>query len=450
MPAADFSSVGLAPTTVLVPRTGIDLQKWAVIACDQYSSQPRYWHEVADYVGEAPSTLHLIYPEVFLGGSDAPHRIASINRTMNRYRNEGILSPCEPGVVLVERKTACGTCRSGILATLDLEAYDHRSGATTLIRATEGTVVDRLPPRIRIREQAPLEVPHVMVLIDDPDNTVLSTVSNEHGRVLYDFELMKGGGRVRGTLVREGDALARMVQALGALATPQRMQQRYGARGSHPLLYAMGDGNHSFATAKMVWENIKAHTSNRAALAGHPARYALAEIINIHDPSLHFEPIHRFLHDTVYDLPQRLEAFLTAQGSPAQLNRFASETDARNALVREGGGARQTLVLVHHHTWYTVTIESPRFTLEVGVVQSFLDSCIKTFRGAMVDYIHGDDTVRELCTRSDTTGFFLPAFTKQDLFRTILLDGALPRKSFSMGSANQKRFYLECRSIDGN
>lgn len=449
MQPVDCSSVALHLPAILIPQDGIDLSTWAVVACDQYSSQPEYWHEIENLVGDNPSTLHLIFPEAFLENYDASKRIEQINATMRRYRETSILRECSPGVLVVERTTSRGECRPGMVVALDLEAYDFHADASSLIRATEGTVVDRLPPRIKVREQAALEIPHIMVLIDDPEDTVIGPLRQASGTKLYDFDLMKNAGHLQGTLVEAPDTLSRMSAALGKLATPQRMAERYGSTGNGPLLYAIGDGNHSLATAKMVWENLKRHAANPRDLDNHPARHTLAEIVNVHGAAIRFEPIHRFVsHVTGSDMPQRLVAFLASQGTNAVLKTHNSQQAGRSELIASSDRPGQTILFVHHGVWYTVSIPTPRFTLEVGTVQSFLDACVENVNGQKVDYIHGESVLVELCRRPATAGFFLPPFAKQDLFKTILVDGALPRKSFSMGDADEKRFYMECRSID--
>jgi len=287
----NYPSIGVQVPHVYLPRLGVDLGKWAVIACDQFTSQPEYWQKVEETVGSAPSTINLIFPEVYLDKPGAEERIRHIQRTMQDYLSEGLLVSYD-GMVFVERFTG-GKTRRGLVLALDLEQYDYNKGSHSLIRATEGTIIERLPPRIHIREDARLELPHILVLIDDPECTVIEPVesSKANMRELYDFELMAGSGHLNGYLVDDPSILAGVVKALEQLANPQTFSAKYDIGMDRPvLLFAMGDGNHSLATAKAIWEKKK-----ESLPADHPLRYALVEIENIHDPGLFFEPIHRVL-----------------------------------------------------------------------------------------------------------------------------------------------------------
>ncbi|RME36905.1 MAG: DUF1015 domain-containing protein [Deltaproteobacteria bacterium] len=441
----DFSDIGLKVPDILLPAGHVDLTRWAVIACDQYTSEPEYWRRVEDFVGDAPSTLRLIFPEVYLEAGDADDRIATINRTMERYLAEGVLQALPPGFVLLDRQTAQVPSRKGLVVALDLEAYDYRAGADSLIRATEGTILDRLPPRIRVRQHASLELPHIMVLIDDPDRTVIEPLFERDLPALYDVELMENGGRVRGWQVSAPELIDQVASALRRLADPEVFAARYQLQGASPMLYAMGDGNHSFATAKAIWEQIKSEATNPAEVMDHPARWALVELVNLHDPGLEFEAIHRVLFDVD---PKRLLVDLTAwlgdQGArirqliPGDVSGLDDAVNVADTAQRIGWVAGGQCGLFE--------IANAPAQLAVGTLQCFLDQWLKD-NGGRIDYVHGADVVARLGAQEGHIGFLLPAISKFELFRSIIVDGALPRKTFSMGEADEKRFYLECRKI---
>ncbi|MBI4821275.1 MAG: DUF1015 domain-containing protein [Deltaproteobacteria bacterium] len=424
------SAVALATPELLLPHKGVDLGKWAVVACDQYTSEPEYWAAVEAAVADAPSTLRLIYPEVFLGEADPDARIARIREAMSRYLAQGVFE-AHRGFVLVQRDTSTGV-RRGLVVGLDLEHYSFEKGASTLIRATEGTILERLPPRIRIREGAPLELPHIMVLIDDPGDEVIGPlVSSETSFTsLYDFDLMSRGGRVRGHLVPED----RSASLAGALSRLAEVSTRSGARA--PFLYAMGDGNHSLATAKTIWERIRA-----VAGPDDPRRFALVELVNVHDPALVFEPIHRVL----FGAPEGVEAALV-QDLGARVVSVASMAEMKRA-VEESTATRQRVGLLSGKDRSVLEIESPSSNLAVGTVQPVLDRWVREKRVEGIDYVHGSASVESLGSRPGHAGIFLPSMDKRELFETVVLDGALPRKTFSMGEADDKRFYLEARRL---
>ena len=292
-----ISDIGIQIPQVYLPKAGTDLTKWAVIACDQFTSEPEYWHEVEKIVGDAPSTLNLTFPEVHLEKSGEEERIQSIQVTMRKYMDEGILQPRD-GLIYVERAVG-GKTRKGVILCLDLERYDYNKGSSSLIRATEGTIVDRLPPRIKIRQGAAMELPHILVLIDDPNHTVIEPLSAAKSKLekIYDFDLMLESGHLTGYAVST-DYENQVVTALRDLAKPETFAAKYGIDKDKPvLLFAMGDGNHSLATAKAIWEKVKPQVG-----MDHPSRYALVEIENVHDDGLEFEPIHRVLFGLKKDL----------------------------------------------------------------------------------------------------------------------------------------------------
>ncbi|HSL30826.1 MAG TPA: DUF1015 domain-containing protein [Anaerolineales bacterium] len=437
----NINHIGVQIPQVYLPGPGTDLTKWAVIACDQFTSQPEYWKDVEAIVGDAPSTLNLTFPEVYLEQPGGDDRIQTIQATMRKYMDEGILQPRE-GLIYVER-TVGGKTRKGIILALDLEAYDYTKGSSSLIRATEGTIVDRLPPRIKIREGALLELPHILVLIDDPDRTVIEPVSAARSRLekLYDFDLMLGSGHLAGYAVDE--ALEnQVVGALRGLAERETFAAKYGTDQDQPvLLFAMGDGNHSLATAKAIWEKTKPQLG-----MDHPARYALVEIENVHDEGLEFEPIHRVLFGLKKDLFTELEKTF---GENLSYRPLASAEEMVR-VVDSASGERQVIGLVgggRSAGFGVLEIANPSSNLPVGTIQAFLDVFLKEGGAEKIDYVHGEDVTVSLGSQPGNAGFYLPGMSKSDLFKTVILDGALPRKTFSMGEAHEKRFYMEARKI---
>jgi len=437
-----LESVAVHVPVILLPRPEVDLSKWSVIACDQYTSQPEYWQQAADMVADSPSTLHMILPEVYLDGN-TDERVAAINRTMHDYLDRGLLVAQAPGFMLVDRQTPHAHSRKGLVVALDLECYDYRAGATGLIRASEGTIVERLPPRVRVRRGAPLELPHIMVLIDDPGRTVIEPLFDHAGSALYDVELMMHAGRVRGYPVSDPARISSVARALQRLAASQASSTGPGTT----LLYAVGDGNHSLATAKSIWETIKESHDDPAACMHHPARYALVELVNLHDPGLLFESIHRVMFNVEAEgLPGSLKEYFRQQGLRARIQPVPCSMAAE--VLAETGSAS-----LHRFGWVSscgggiVEIENPAQVCATGTLQDFLDAYAGKNPQAAIDYVHGDAVVTELGSLRGNAGFFLPALAKQDLFRVIVKEGALPRKTFSMGSAEEKRFYLESRLI---
>ncbi len=435
----------MAPTSpafrlprLLLPRAGTDLRRWSVIACDQYTSDPAYWARVADEVGDAPSTLQLIFPEVFLGAADKPERIARIQAAMRRCTAEGLLRE-HAGAVLVERTLEDGRLRRGLMLELDLEHYDFSPTSTSLIRPTEGTIVERLAPRIEVRREAELELPHILVLIDDPDRTVIEPLVGLPLDVLYDTELMLHGGRVGGRAL-DAAANARVVQALAALGDAAAFAARHALpSNAPPMLFAVGDGNHSLATAKACWEQLKGSVP-----ADHPARHALVEVVNIHDPALEFSPIHRLLFGVAGDLRSALEKHFGAHLRVEEQPTAAAMRAALSALPR----AQHAAGLVQPGGRFAlVVVEAPAATLDVATFQGFCDSLLKDGGARELDYVHGDDALAQLAQAPGCAGLHLATLGKSELIGRVARDGPLPRKSFSMGEADEKRFYLEARRI---
>ena len=429
------------PPHLLLPRADTDLHRWSVIACDQYTSDLGYWARVAEQVGDAPSTLHLIYPEVFLGRADKPERIARIQATMRRYLAEGLLRE-HAGAVLVERTLPDGRVRRGLMLELDLEHYDHAPTSISLIRPTEGTIVERIAPRVEVRQGAELELPHILVLIDDPQRTVIEPLAAQRQRLqpLYDTPLMRGGGRVAGRALG-ADAQARVVQALHALGDGAAFAARHSLPpDTPPMLFAVGDGNHSLATAKACWDRIKDTVG-----PDHPARWALVEVENIHDHALAFSPIHRLLVGVAGEIRQALSAHFGARvrivdqpDAAAMRTALAVLPRSQHAagLVQPGG--RHALVVV---------ADAPAAQLDVATFQGFVDVLLAQGGAHEVDYVHGDDALAQLASAEGCAGLHLATLGKIELIGRVARHGPLPRKSFSMGEADEKRFYLEARRI---
>ena len=416
------------PADILLPRD-CDMSLWSVVACDQYTSQPEYWQRVEERVGRAPSALRLILPESCLEGPNVETDIMEINNTMSRYLRDGRFVEHPSALFYVERTLDNGKVRRGLMGMVDLEQYDYEPGSSAPIRATEGTVLSRIPPRVAVRKNAPVELPHVMLLVDDPDQTVIEPLADQTDsmQVLYDFDLMERGGHIKGWELTE-DQQAQVARALSALADPAKFNARYGTKDEAVMLFAVGDGNHSLATAKECYERQKRLTppEHWATL---PARYALVELDNLHDASLEFEPIHRLVFGVK---PEELLSALVEYYPGAQRG-------------DEAGGHK--LAYVYGETQGMISVPHPAAQLPVGTLQNFLDWYLARHKGVRVDYIHGEDVARKLAAQPDTVGFLLPAMGKEELFPTVIRDGVLPRKTFSMGEAHDKRFYLEARKI---
>lgn len=413
------------PAVWMMPNQSVYLPKWACVACDQFTSQPEYWREAEQYVGDAPSALKLILPECDL--ANAAQRVPMIHQQMAAYLNDGTLLPSEkPCYILVERSTGTGE-RVGLVGVIDLEAYQYQRGSKSLVRATEGTIVERIPPRLAVRRGAALELSHVLLLIDDPAQTVIEPIYDRRDEMelIYDFPLMMNGGHIRGYAVTDEGSIAQISAALSQLANMQ---------GDDPLLFAVGDGNHSLATAKAYWEEIKQGLS-QDQIASHPARYAMVELENIYDDALVFEPIHRVVYGYDGDaMMDDLFAYMTARNIA-----HAPEGD----FVGDGGD----VTCVFEGKQAQMSFDDPSQSLVVGTLQVYLDDFLKRHPECSVDYVHGEAAVRELCQGEGTVGFLLPALDKMSLFPAVKRDGALPRKTFSMGHAHEKRYYIEARKI---
>lgn len=441
-----FEPIALGIPNLLLPKKGMDLSKWAVIACDQYTSDLEYWRKVGDFTGDAPSALNLIFPEVYLGHKDADARISSIREHMQKYLDGDLFQEAE-GLVYVERQTGEHE-RKGMVACLDLDQYDFHKGATSLIRATESTILDRLPPRVKIREGAPLEIPHIMVLIDDPENSVIGPLTENKQKLqkLYDIELMMGSGRVSGHRVNDPGLEENVVNALKALADPGAFADKYGlSPGTPVILYAMGDGNHSFATAKTIWEKTKENAQDKDGIMNSPLRYGLVELVNLHDEALIFEPIHRVLFELA---PERnvLEELMDYYAGRCRIGEVSS-VEEMLAEVNTQKGSSHKIGAVSPSKFGIVEVSDPDANLPAATLQNFLNMFMDNKGAKEIDYIHGTGSLVQLGKRDRCLGFYLPAMNKLDLFKTVILDGATPRKTFSMGKAWEKRFYMEARKL---
>ena len=409
---------------ILIPKN-TDMYKWCVVACDQYTSEPDYWNEVKSIVGDEPSTLNLTLPEIYLEESDVEERIKKINENMEEYLNNDLFTEYTDSMIYLERTQNDGKVREGLMGIVDLEDYSYEKGSQTLIRATEKTVIERIPPRMKVRENALLELPHIMILIDDEKKDIIESLKNKvtDSDVVYDTDLMQKGGHIKGYKLSD-EVANEVIEKLGELADRDNFEKKYDVTDKGVLLFAMGDGNHSLATAKACYEKLKESMSEEEYL-NHPARYALVELVNLHSSALEFEAIHRVIFDTdVEDLVKSLNEYYT--------------------INEDGNGQKFELITKDYDK--TLYIENPKSNIAVGSIQMFLDEYLANHQGK-IDYIHGDDTTKEMASKEGNVGIIFDAMSKGDLFKTVILDGALPRKTFSMGHAHDKRFYLEARKI---
>ena len=420
-------STAFKPANILIPNEKTDMLSWSVVACDQYTSEPEYWKNVKEIVADKVSSLNMILPEVYLESDDIDLRITNIHSTMNDYLSSDVFAEYKDSYIYIERTQSDGKIRKGLVGMIDLEEYDYSKGSTSSVRATEATVVERIPPRIKVRRGASLELPHIMILIDDENKTVVEPIGQKKDSMkkLYDFSLMKNGGSIKGYLVNENQK-SEIDKALTVLGDSMAFNKKYGLSDSPVLLYAMGDGNHSLATAKAYYEELKAQNPEKD-MTSHPARYALVEIVNLHSNALEFEAIHRIVTDV--DSEDLLSAL-----------------KEKLALVCDDNGSGQSFTYVHKGEKKTVYIGNKLSNLTVGSLQAVLDEYIK-LNGGKVDYIHGINVLESLAQENNSIGFILPDMLKSELFPTVIKDGALPRKTFSMGHAEDKRFYIECRKI---
>lgn len=408
---------------ILIPKNE-NMEKWCVVACDQYTSEPSYWSEVESIVGDNPSTLRLTLPEIYLEDDDVSERIKKINETMSNYLDEGIFKTLENSMIYVERTTLDGRVRKGIIGKIDLEDYDYNKGSETMVRATEKTVIERIPPRMKVRENALIELPHIMLLIDDEKKDIIDSLDKvvTKDEMVYDVDLMQKGGHITGYKLKD-ENVNDILSKLDALADKNVFEDKYGVSDKGVLLFAVGDGNHSLATAKATYNKLK--ESNASLDVLNKARYALVEVVNLHSDALEFEPIHRVLFDIDTD------DFMRELNKYYDINK--TKTGQKIHIITKG----------IDEDFY---IDNPKSNLAVGSIQLFIDEYLENHKGR-VDYIHGDDVTRSLGKKENNIGILLPKMEKNDLFKTVILDGALPRKTFSMGHSYDKRYYLEARKI---
>lgn len=430
---ARLKACGVSVSDILLPKSGVDLEKWAVVACDQFTSEPEYWDKADRFVGSCPSTLRITFPEVYLDKGDGKKRIEDINNAMEKYVSDGIFRTYRDSAVLVERSTETGT-RYGLMLSLDLEAYSYAPNSKTLVRATEGTILSRIPPRKEIRKNASLELPHIMVLISDEKRSVIEPLAMKKEKLekIYDTDLMLGGGHLCGYLVNSDEDLGNLASAL------EKMKAALDPE--NPLLYAMGDGNHSLATAKSCWEDIKKNLSAEE-LAVHPARYALVEIENIFDPALQFEPIHRVFFRTDIEV-FRKEAEKLCRDIEVEKVPGTSEI---LSLINEKS-SMQRFGLVTADGYYVYGLSEPEYSTAAKTMQMIIDTITQKKLGE-IDYIHGVDVTEKLGRESGNIGIILPDVSKETFFEAIIKDRAFPRKTFSIGHAHEKRYYMEARKI---
>lgn len=441
-----LEKLGVSVPKLSLPAPGLDLEAWAVIACDQFTQDRGYWARAAERVGDRPSTLRMILPEVFLDDGDRAGRIASIRATMEAYLSGGVLAPPERGLVYLERTTPQGLVRRGLVLALDLERYQWAPSARPLIRATEGTVVERIPPRMEIRRGAPLESPHIIVLVDDDGRNLVEGLGKraQTRPPRYRTNLMLGAGSLTGWVLGETGDFEYLATVLEGLATAAAT--RYGTDpgktagaepGVEPFLFAVGDGNHSLATAKAVWDEYKARHAGEPGLMEHPARWALVELENIYDEAIAFEPIHRVLFGV--SVEETLRALSTLPGYSVR-----PATNLEH-LVEEALPGRTRYGLVTARGGYLV--ETSVTGLSTEPLQPILDAIVAAGPGRSIDYLHGAAETIRVGSAEGALGILLPPVGKADLFSTVARSGPLPRKSFSMGEALEKRFYLECRKL---
>ena len=421
------------PAHILLPDASVPLGQWGCIACDQFTSDRDYWAKAEQAAAGGPSALRLILPEVYLGESDQQARVDQIHKAMEQYDRE-VLTRAVDGFVYVERILQSGRVRQGLVGRVDLEAYNYHLGSLPLVRPSEHTVEERIPPRMAVRRGARLETPHVMMLADDPDRLLIEPVGRqkEKLRPLYDGELMLGGGHVAGWAVEDPALIRQIEDAMEVLSSQETFLAKYpGAPNDRPMALAVGDGNHSLATAKAYWEELK-KTLTPQQQKDHPARWCLAEVCNVRSDAVEIEPIHRVLFNTSYD---------------TVLLNLVTWSDENLAGIRFGDSFEQKLQLMGPRDRCHLSFENPSAPLGVGTVDEFVEYFLENHPEARVDYVHDEAAVRSFCEKEGAVGMLLPAMRKGDLFRGVVLGGVLPRKTFSMGHAEEKRYYIECRRI---
>ena len=431
-----LEDLGLRIPEILLPKN-IDLSTWSVIACDQYTQDKDYWKNVEEKAGNKPSTLNLILPEVYLGSPDKADRIKKIRQSMKEYLDTGVFADAKKCFIYLERKTAFGRTRKGLVAQIDLETYEWKPFSKANIRATEATIVERIPPRMEIRKGAPLELPHIMLLVNDKDDLLVGANKPTDVRApIYDGDLMANGGHITGWALESKVDIEGVEKALNLIA------EKNASPDGSTFLFAVGDGNHSLATAKAVWDEYKKeHPEDKDS----PVRYALIEIVNIYDTGLTFEPIHRVIFNIdnealIKKLAEKLNGNIKALDDADKVIKAVKDSWANFGFFYLDSEGKQKNVL----------LETKIKELAVARLQPEIDAFLKELQDqskAEIDYIHGTDEVLKLGSKENSLGILLPPIAKDSFFETINGRGPLPRKSFSMGEADEKRFYLECRRL---
>lgn len=431
-----LEDLGLRIPEILLPKN-IDLSTWSVIACDQYTQDKDYWKNVEEKAGNKPSTLNLILPEVYLGSPDKADRIKKIRQSMKEYLDTGVFADAKKCFIYLERKTAFGRTRKGLVAQIDLETYEWKPFSKANIRATEATIVERIPPRMEIRKGAPLELPHIMLLVNDKDDLLVGANKPTDGRApIYDGDLMANGGHITGWALESKADIEGVEKALNLIA------EKNASPDGSTFLFAVGDGNHSLATAKAVWDEYKKeHPEDKDS----PVRYALIEIVNIYDTGLTFEPIHRVIFNIdnealIKNLAEKLNGNIKALDDADKVIKAVKDSWANFGFFYLDSEGKQKNIL----------LETKIKELAVARLQPEIDAFLKELPDqskAEIDYIHGTDEVLKLGSKENSLGILLPPIAKDSFFETINGRGPLPRKSFSMGEADEKRFYLECRRL---
>ncbi len=436
--APRLQRLGITLPDILLPKSGTDLSKWAVVACDQYTSDHAYWNQVDTIVGDAPSTVRITLPEIFLEQPGIEGRIAKIHEAMADYQARGILENQGEGLIYLKRTTEHSGTREGIVFAMDLERYDYARDSKSLIRATEGTIVDRIPPRLAVRRAAPLELPHIMILIDDPERGIVEALAAKTSELepAYDIDLMQQGGKLQGWHLRKSEDIDALLTKLETL-----LDKTISVQGETPLFWAMGDGNHSLATAKARWEEIKKELAAtgvaQAEILAHPARFALAEIVNIHSPGLFFEPIHRAVFTKeVAELTETVLSEATAEVTQIR------EEDLQKLLVSPEG--QNKAGYFDGKNWYALSYKGKK--LPTAKVDELFARFQQSDKAARIDFIHGWEDTKKLVPEGAAV-FFTPVIARERLFPWVQENGPLPKKSFSMGHAEEKRYYVEARRI---
>lgn len=436
-----LGNVAIKVPNILFPKKSVDLNKWAVIACDQYTTESEYWNQVAKNVGSSPSTLKLMLPEYYLECENENKMQKNILKEMKKYLRSKILLPLEAGFIYVERTTSYGNIRKGLLTCIDLEHYDYSSTSKSLIRPTEKTILERIPPRVKIREQALIELPHILLLIDDCDKSVIepfSQMKNSYKK-LYDFDLMQNGGHIEGYHITSLQGMEHLSKSLHDLGNEEVFKNKYNS-DEVPLLFAVGDGNHSLASAKAHWENIKSDFSI-IEQETHPARFALVEVVNIHDKDLLFEPIHRVLFNS--SINELLQVFKEKDSTILKVDNI----DKVKTLVFEKAFSpdEHCFGVISKESNYFISLTQKTSFTACGTIQNILDEFSNT-SDLQIDFIHDLSSLVELAEQGHI-GILLPPIDKSCFFKTVIEEGTMPRKTFSMGHADEKRFYLETRKI---